>query len=152
MALLILLILVALVFAVFAAQNTAPVAIHFFSYSTPPIPLFFVLGATLLSGIILSWVLTAFHRFSVARKLKGKEEVDALRVAKWKLVKTLSWRIPFLLLLAGLSFIVVSLVLSVIKQESMLDFVIALGTLITTGYKFLKSPLQEYFRFRSSLK
>lgn len=91
-------------------------------------------------------------RIELERKLKDKEEIEALRAAKWKLAKTLLWRIPFLLLLTWLSFIVVSLVLSAIKQESVLDFVIALSTLITAGYKFLKSPLQEYFRFRSSLK
>lgn len=73
-ALLIVLLIFALGFAVFAAQNTAPVALRFISNSTPPIPLFFILGVTLLLGIVLSWILTAFHRFSVARKLKGKEK------------------------------------------------------------------------------
>lgn len=91
-------------------------------------------------------------RIDLEGKLHEKERTEARRVAKWKLAKTLSWRIPVTFLLALVSFAIVSMVLSVLQKENILDFIISFCTLVFVGYKFLKVPIKEYLQFQQSLK
>ncbi|MFA6013214.1 MAG: lipopolysaccharide assembly protein LapA domain-containing protein [Desulfobacteraceae bacterium] len=65
--------ILALTFGYFATQNTQSISIVLFNQSLPDIPLFIVLGATLLTGIIFSWIVSLFNSLASALTLRGKE-------------------------------------------------------------------------------
>ncbi|MBP9716752.1 MAG: DUF1049 domain-containing protein [Candidatus Levybacteria bacterium] len=61
------------VFAYFATQNTQLVSVNFFHYVVPSIPLYVVVLAALLIGIVISLVISFFGFVSTALKLFGKD-------------------------------------------------------------------------------
>lgn len=69
----ILFIIVVLAFGVFATQNTQSITITFANYTIPHVPLYIVLGASLLIGLIVSSISNLSDAFSAAMKLRGKE-------------------------------------------------------------------------------
>lgn len=70
---LILLVIVALGFGYFATQNTLYIPITIANSVIPDVPLYIVLGLTLLLGLSISWIISLLDSFSVAMKLRGKE-------------------------------------------------------------------------------
>lgn len=92
------------------------------------------------------------ERLKLEDRLRDKEKIETLRVAKWRLAKSLFWRILAAFVLAIVSFTIVSFVLSVLKKESVLDFMISVVTLLCGGYKFIKKPIEDYLLTRRSMK
>ncbi len=70
---LILLVILGLVFGYFATQNTLHIPITIASYTLRDVPLYAVLGITLLVGFGISWIISLLDSISVALKLRGKE-------------------------------------------------------------------------------
>lgn len=70
---LILLVILALAFGYFATQNTLNIPITLASYTFSGVPLYIVLGITLLIGLLFSWFVSLLDSFSVAMKLRGKD-------------------------------------------------------------------------------
>lgn len=73
MATLIITFLIGLIIAYFATQNTGPVTLHFFTYSFPGIPTYFVVVGALLVGLFLSWIISAVNNISTGFAMRGKE-------------------------------------------------------------------------------
>lgn len=69
---LIIFVFLALIFGYFATQNTQNITITLASYVTS-LPLYIVIGATLLIGLSFSWLISLLDSFSVAMKIRGKE-------------------------------------------------------------------------------
>jgi len=59
-------------FAYFATQNTARVAISLFHYSIPNVPIYVVVLAALLIGILICWVISVFGSISTSLTIFGK--------------------------------------------------------------------------------
>ena len=77
---LILLIILALGFSYFATFNTALSIITIPGYTQLEIPLYIILGVTLVLGLCLSWMNGLLESLPVAMKLRGKEH--AIKDAK----------------------------------------------------------------------
>lgn len=69
----ILYIILALVFGYFATQNTQPVSISLLGATLSNIPLYAVLGVTLLVGLAFSWINSLFDSIATSMKIRGKE-------------------------------------------------------------------------------
>ncbi len=69
---LILLVILALVFSFFATANTQIITINL-AGNTISLPLYIAIGATLLIGLSLSWVISLVDSFTSAMKISGKE-------------------------------------------------------------------------------
>ena len=69
----ILFLILALVFGYFATQNTQHINLTVANYSLSSIPLYAVVGITLLIGLLFSWLVSLMDSFSGAMKLRGKE-------------------------------------------------------------------------------
>ena len=67
------LLVLALIFGYFATQNTQNITITVASYTLSSIPLYAVVGITLLIGLSFSWLVSLFDSLSSAMKLRGKE-------------------------------------------------------------------------------
>lgn len=67
------LLVLALIFGYFATQNTQNITITFASYTLSSIPLYAVVGITLLIGLSFSWLISLFDSLSSSIKLRGKE-------------------------------------------------------------------------------
>lgn len=70
---LILLVLLGLVFGYFSTQNTQTITITLANNIITSIPLYIVIGVTLLLGFTLSWLISLLDSFSVAMKLRKKD-------------------------------------------------------------------------------
>lgn len=69
---LILLVILGLIFGYFASQNTQTITITLANYVITSIPLYIVIGATLLLGLSLSWLISLLDSFSMAMKFREK--------------------------------------------------------------------------------
>jgi len=69
----ILYVILAVIFGYFATQNTQPVSVVIFGANLSRIPLYAVLGATLLVGLAFSWFIGLFDTFASSMKIRGKE-------------------------------------------------------------------------------
>ena len=69
----ILLLILALAFGYFATQNTLSIPITLANYKLPNVPLYIVIGVTLLLGLSFSWLMSLLNSFSTAMKLRGKD-------------------------------------------------------------------------------
>lgn len=69
----ILFIIVVLGFGVFATQNTQSITITFANYTISQVPLYIVLGVSLLIGLIVSSIGNLPNVFSAAMRMRGKE-------------------------------------------------------------------------------
>jgi len=87
----------------------------------------------------------------LAKKLLDKENKEKLQKAKRKLIGVLSLRIPASIILALGAYFIVSLTLSGLQKENILNFIISFCTLVGSGYKFVKSPIKKYIEFKKSL-
>lgn len=87
---LILLVILALAFGYFATQNTLNIPLTLANYTISSIPLYIVLGATLLIGLLFSWLISILDSFSNAMKLRGKD--SAIKNSK-KAIQDLTKRI-----------------------------------------------------------
>lgn len=67
------LLILALIFGYFATQNTQDISITVASYTLSSIPLYAVVGLTLLVGLSFSWLISIFDSLSNTLKLRGKE-------------------------------------------------------------------------------
>lgn len=70
---LILLVILALSFGYFATQNTLSIPVTLANYTVSNIPLYVVIGSTLLIGLLSSWLISLLDSFSNALKLRGKD-------------------------------------------------------------------------------
>jgi|SRR3989344_6935560 len=70
---LILLVIFAIIFGYFATQNTQTITVTLYNYTISSIPLYTVIGAALLIGLSLSWLISLSGSFSTAMKIRGKE-------------------------------------------------------------------------------
>ena len=68
-------LILAIVFGYFATQNTKPISVIFASYKIENIPLYVVLGVTLLIGLFFSWFIGLFDSLASAMKIRGKEHI-----------------------------------------------------------------------------
>jgi uncharacterized membrane protein YciS (DUF1049 family) len=71
---LILLVLVALGFGYFSTQNTLTIPLVFGPYALTNIPLYTVVGITLLIGLLLAWVISLLSSLATAMNLRDKEK------------------------------------------------------------------------------
>jgi hypothetical protein len=69
----ILLVIIALGFGYFATQNSLEIPITFANMVIPHVPLYIVLGVTLLIGLLFSWILSLVNSFLFSMNLRGKE-------------------------------------------------------------------------------
>lgn len=69
----ILLVVLALGFGYFAIQNAQQTTIMLTGYAFPSVPLYVVIGITLLLGLLFSWILSLVNGLSTSMKLRGKE-------------------------------------------------------------------------------
>ena len=65
--------ILAIVFGYFSTQNTESISLTFASYKIESIPLYVVLGITLLVGLFFSWLNGLFDSFVSNMKIRGKE-------------------------------------------------------------------------------
>jgi len=70
---LILLVILALGFSYFATENTQLSTITLAGYTLAQIPLYILIGITLLLGLSFSWLLSLLDSLSTSMKLRGKE-------------------------------------------------------------------------------
>ncbi len=71
----ILYIILALVFGYFATQNTETISINLLGSRLSDIPLYAILGVTLVIGLAFSWFISLFGTLGAMMKLRGKENV-----------------------------------------------------------------------------
>ncbi|MDQ3239756.1 MAG: LapA family protein [bacterium] len=69
----ILLVIIALAFGFFATQNPMEIPISFGYYYIPDVPLYVVIGVTLLLGLLFSWIVSLVDSFFFARNLRSKD-------------------------------------------------------------------------------
>jgi uncharacterized integral membrane protein len=73
-------------FAYFATQNTQYISVNLFHYTIGNIPLYVVVLAALLIGIVICWIISFFGFISTTMKIFGKDnkikqsskEIDSL--------------------------------------------------------------------------
>ncbi len=70
---LILLVIFALGFGFFSTQNTQHITITLASYVIPNLPLYVVIGTTLLVGLAIAWIISLSDTISSALRIRGKE-------------------------------------------------------------------------------
>ena len=66
-------IIIALVFGIFATQNTQGVTITLGHLELPRIPLYIVMGVSLVIGLAISWINGLFDTFFASMQLRGKD-------------------------------------------------------------------------------
>ena len=71
----ILYVILALIFGYFATQNTEPISITLLGSTLSNIPLYAILGVTLVIGLAFSWLISLFDSMGAFMKLRGKESV-----------------------------------------------------------------------------
>ncbi|MFA9288712.1 MAG: lipopolysaccharide assembly protein LapA domain-containing protein [Weeksellaceae bacterium] len=71
----ILYIVLAIIFGYFATQNTDPVSVTLMGATLSQIPLYLILGVTLLVGLAFSWFISLFDTLAATMKIQGKEHV-----------------------------------------------------------------------------
>ena len=69
----ILLLVLALVFGLFATLNVQQITVNIPGLTLPSVPLYIVIGLTLLLGLGFSWLLSLANRFSTSLKMRGKD-------------------------------------------------------------------------------
>lgn len=70
---LIILVILALMFAFFATENTLPTTITLAGSILTQIPLYILIGLTLLIGLSLSWLISLLDSLAVSMKLRSKD-------------------------------------------------------------------------------
>lgn len=70
---LILLVILGLIFGYFATQNVINVPITLATYTIKDVPLYIVLGITLLIGFGISWIINIIDSIAAMLKLRGKD-------------------------------------------------------------------------------
>lgn len=68
-------LVLAIAFGYFATQNTGLISLTLASYKIENIPLYIALGATLLIGLLFSWLNSLIGSFTTSMKMRGKEHV-----------------------------------------------------------------------------
>ncbi len=71
----ILLVILALGFSYFATLNTQPAIVTIPGYAQLQIPLYILMGITLVLGLSFFWLISLLDSLSAAMKLRGKEHV-----------------------------------------------------------------------------
>lgn len=74
-------------FAYFATQNTAHVSINLFNYALVNVPIYVVVLAALLIGILICWIISVFGSISTSITIFGKnskikkdsQDIEALK-------------------------------------------------------------------------
>ena len=66
-------IILALTFGYFATQNTQTIAVTLANQTLPNVPLYIILGVTLLIGLAFSWIISLFDSLASALKIRGKD-------------------------------------------------------------------------------
>ena len=74
MLILILLLVIGSVLVYISKFNFAPVTVNLGVYIFSNIPLFYVIVASLLTGLVLSYLVYVIHAISVSFKLRGKDK------------------------------------------------------------------------------
>jgi len=69
----ILVVILAIFFGYFATQNTQDITLTLSNYSIPQIPLYIVLGITLVIGLGVAWIISLSGTISSALTLRGKD-------------------------------------------------------------------------------
>lgn len=69
----IVIIILALGYGYFATQNTQAVILQFGEYTVSPLPLYIIIGISLLVGLLFSWIVSLIDSFFITRTLRGKE-------------------------------------------------------------------------------
>lgn len=69
----ILVLFLAIIFGYFATQNSQSTAISLSGYRFPSVPLYIVIGITLLLGLGFSWVIGLVNGLATSMKLRGKD-------------------------------------------------------------------------------
>jgi len=90
-------------------------------------------------------------RIEIENKFNKKEKEDKLRSAKWKLAKSLLWRIPVVLVCGGLMFVLASFAFRTLEKENLFSFGSSLLSVVVIGYGFLNRPIREYFNIKNGL-
>lgn len=72
---LILLVLIGLSFGYFATQNTMNIPVNIAGMVYEHVPLYVVLGITLLVGLALSWIISMIDSIYTSMTLRGKDNV-----------------------------------------------------------------------------
>ena len=68
-------VILAIVFAYFSTQNTNPISLTLATYKIENIPIYIVLGVTLLIGLLFSWLHGLVGGFTSSMKIIGKENI-----------------------------------------------------------------------------
>lgn len=69
----ILYVVLAVIFGYFATQNTQPVSITLIGATVSQIPLYLILGVTLVVGLLFSWLISLIDVFTASMRIRGKE-------------------------------------------------------------------------------
>ena len=69
----ILLVIIALGFGYFATQNSMEIPVTFANMVIPDVPLYILVGVTLLIGLLFSWIISLANSIMFARNLRGKD-------------------------------------------------------------------------------
>jgi uncharacterized integral membrane protein len=67
-------VLFSVLVAYFATQNTTTVTLHFVSYSLTGIPIYLLVLASLLGGLLFAWILHLLNSISSSFALRGKNK------------------------------------------------------------------------------
>jgi len=70
---LMLVVALALGFGYFATQNTQHITITLANYILSNVPLYAVIGGTLIVGFAVSWIISLSDKLSSSLKIRGKE-------------------------------------------------------------------------------
>lgn len=62
------------ILAYLSHNNLTLVSVNFGPYVIPEVPLFYVIIGSLVTGLILSYVINVVHAFSASLKIRGKEK------------------------------------------------------------------------------
>ncbi len=71
---LILLVLSALGFGYFATQNTLTLPLTFGAFSTPQLPIYVIVGASLLLGLLIAWLISILSSLATAMILRDRDK------------------------------------------------------------------------------
>jgi uncharacterized integral membrane protein len=66
-------LILAICFGYFATQNPQTISVTIADRTLSQIPLYIVLGATLLIGLAFSWIVSLFDSLASALKIRGKD-------------------------------------------------------------------------------
>lgn len=88
---LILLVIFALGFGYFSTQNTLSIPLTFGPYTVNAIPLYIVLGVTILMVLLLAWAINLINSLSVNMTLRNKErEIKAAKATIHDMTKKIN--------------------------------------------------------------